>query len=485
MQALVSLVLTLAAVRVFDAQNYGWYMVLWGLVEITRPLGGLGLLPALQQFLPEMAIGASRGQLVRFVAWIMWLQYVISLICMLLLVFFWAMLGRWLGFPVEQGNLGWLAGLIILTVQGAEFTAHGLEALLDQKSAQFTRALFPTLRLFGLAILTSLGSVGLQSVLFIDLVSAAICVVVATVALLQRLESLRPNGTRQFTFSEIRTFIWHMSGVQMLNAISSPGSVRILVAKVLGPELTGQFSFLQQLIAQAARMMPSILLADMVRPILISRRVKDESSSSAVTSGILWKANIALIWPGVALMLVAGDAVISLLSGGRIAHGGTSMVWMMLSLTSMAQSQIVTLLMQIHRHTAALRSVSLTALLIPLCAWGGAWYGLQMAAVGVAIATWVRGTLGLLVLHRRGLDLAADTSGVLRLFSALVVSTLLGWTFGTWFGQWVAGSVFLATFVIGVLLAQPLESIESELIQQVLGVRRAHFLRFFVYKRDR
>ncbi|MDV7397900.1 hypothetical protein RZS08_41250, partial [Arthrospira platensis SPKY1] len=53
-QAVAMIGFTLIAVRVLPPSDFATYMLAFGLVEAGRPLVSLGLVPMLQQFLPDM-----------------------------------------------------------------------------------------------------------------------------------------------------------------------------------------------------------------------------------------------------------------------------------------------------------------------------------------------------------------------------------------------------------------------------------------------
>jgi len=470
-QAVATLTFTLLAVRVLGAADYGAYMVLWGLIELARPLSSLGLLPALQQFLPEMALHADRNQLFRFVRWTTVARF--SLLSAFALGFyvFWVPLSGWLGFTAVQQTGTWLVCLMIVTVHGASFTDQMLESLLEQRFAQAVRALFPLLRLAGLLALLLTGRVTLVNMLWVDALVSALCLALAEWSLLRQLKGLRPDGSKTFTWQEIGTYIWHLSGAQLLNAVANPGTLRILVSRLLGLEVAGQFAFLQQLIMQFNRFLPSVLLANLVRPMLIARQVQGDSDSVATGTGVLWKLNIALVWPGVALMLVAGDPVMSMLSGGRLAGAGLAMAWMVFGAASIAQSQIVAIAMQVYRYSALVRTTSLAGLAAPLFVWAASHLGLAGTCAGFALALWLRGAIGLTLLQRCERRIALDLRGAFRLLSALVAATAAAWVAAHWLQPLVAVAVLLVVYLGALLVAKPLTLSEFNLLERALGAR--------------
>ena len=146
-QAVLSLLLTLLAVRLLAPADYGVYMVLWGLVEFGRPLSAIGLIATMQQFLPEMALHADRGQLLRFLRVLRAGRLLLLLGWAGAAYLAWGPLVHWLGVPTERVPPAWIVPALFVVLMGAEFAEQGLEALLDQRFSQAVRALFPALRI--------------------------------------------------------------------------------------------------------------------------------------------------------------------------------------------------------------------------------------------------------------------------------------------------------------------------------------------------
>jgi O-antigen/teichoic acid export membrane protein len=477
-QAVLTLALTLLAVRLLPAADYGAYMVLWGLIEVGRPLSSLGLSAALQQFLPEMALHARPAAFTRF----LWLMRAARLALLavwgLAILLAWPQLTSWLGLDARQLPAGWIVASLFVALMAAEFAQQGLEALMDQPTSQTVRALLTVMRLSGLLALVAVAQVSVWTVILVDLASALVCLLLSEAGLWRRARAVRPDGSREFAAGEVARFAWHLSGVQMVNAIASAGTVRLLVSRALGVEAAGQFAFLQQLVVQATRTMPSLLLADVVRPMLIAQRALGDHARVAVAAGLMWKANVLLIWPLVPLMAVAGDGLISALSGGRIVHGGLPMAWLTLALASTAQIQVVNTLMQVFRHSAQLRNVSLSVLALPLLAWAGMPLGLPGAAAGVALGTWLRGLLGGWAARRVNLPSLGDRRLMLRLIVLLLAVSALAVAVRWAAGDLAAAAVMLLTTMVGVAALRPLDAVECNLLESALGPRARALRRF-------
>lgn len=478
-QALAVFALTLLAVRVLEPKEFGAYMVLWGAIEIGRPLTSLGLLPAVQQFLPELASQGSPQALHRFVRWMAIARGTLIVGFAGLVWLFFADIAGWVGFTPVTPSIALLAAALLIMVQGAEYAEHMLEALLEQRLAQVVRVLMPMLRVLGLLALSLAGPVTLQSTLWLDVTVSALCLGAAEVGLVHRLRRLQPQGTREPSLKEILHFVGHMSVVQLLSAVSGPGPLRLIVAKLLGLEAAGQFSFLQQLITQARRLLPSILMANLIRPAMVARQVQGASGTVGVAGGLLWKLDFSLIWAVVAAMAVAGDWVVALLSGGRIAHGGAAMAWMTAGAALVAQSQLGSMMMQVFRYMPLVSRISLLSLLAPLLVALLAPLGLASAAAGLAVAHGVNAMATMWLLQRQPMRMCLDSAGLLRLCLALVLCTLLAWPLQGSMNEPAVLALLLSLYGIAAVVCKPLSSQEFALIQRLLGpfAQRLAFMR--------
>lgn len=473
-QALATLALTLLAVRLLPLPDYGAYMVLWGIVELGMPLTSLGLLPAVQRFLPEYAARGSAASLRRFVRLAALARLALILVFCAVLVGAWPAIAGWLGLPPLRGPVAYATAAVVLLVLINRFVAEMLECLLEQRYAQVARALLPIGRLVGLCALWAAGEVSLLNVLIVDVAAAALASLAAEVWLAQRMRALKPSGESTVVSGpELLKFIWHMSAAQVLNALSGVGAIRLIVARILGLEVAGVFSFLQQLMTIAGRYLPSTLLANMVRPLLISRHAAGHVTDVAVGHGLLWKMNVATAWPIVVLALVVGEPTVEWLSGGHIRGAGWPLVLLLVGLVAAAQTQVVNMALQVARRTDLVRNISALAVVAPVLVWALAPMGLAGAAAAVAMAALVRSAAGIFALQRLDEKAALDGHGVARILAVLALAALSGMALKSFlWWPWLAVSV-VCVYLAGVGLSRPLAPSESELLVRALGPRFA------------
>lgn len=470
-QALATVALTLATVRLLDQSDYGAYMLVWGLVEFAMPVTSLGLLPAAQRYLPDLAVQGSVGEVRRLVRTLSLARGGLVLLACVALALSWQLSFAWMQLPVAGPHLAALVAGLVGTQVMLRFAAEMLESLLEQAHAQSLRALVALGRLAAVAGLWWTDTLSLLNLLVAELLISVTLWFLGEWWLRQRLRRLEPAGDRMLDRFEFWTFVWHMAGVQLLSAAANDGLLRIAVARALGLEAAGHFAFLQQMLAIAQRYMPSTLLANLVRPMLISRHADARHGEVAVAFGFLWKVNLMIAWPLLPAALLGGTALIHSLSGGRVQDAGLALAMMMLALAATAQNQIVVMSMQVYRYTVLARRVSVLALAAPPFVWVGASHGIVGAAGGLAAALMLRASVGLWTLRRQPLGADLDWVGAGRFCAVLLLGTGAAWAAASWVGNPGAAALLLGLVAMGTRLMPPLRRAEFELVERALGRR--------------
>lgn len=477
-QALATFALMLLAVRWLPLGEYGAYMLVWGLCELAVPLTSLGLLQALQQFLPRLAAHANRREVRRFVRTMAAARLALTLGVIGLMLLFWPRIAGWFGLTlVADLSSGLLVAALIVAVLGARYVAEVLECLLEQRDAQLVRALQPVARLVGLAGLWFSGNLNLTRLLWVDLLVSLAALAWGQWMLARRLRALSPDGELVLPWREVRSFVGHMSLSQGLVAAGDAGAVRLIAGRVLGLEAAGIFAFLQQLTVTANRYLPSILLANVVRPMLVVRHAAGDLATVGVGVAVLWKMNLALMCGALAVVIVGGDGLLVLLSGGAAQAAGLPMALLLVGLLGSAMSQIVAMALQIHGLASRVTLVSLAAPTTLLCAWyGGLHGGLLGLAWGVAVSMWLRAAVVMATAQTGPQRAPLDWSGALRLILATVGVVALGAWLGRYVGTLWAAALAAGLYVALLLWLKPLNATEGELIGRGLG-HRGHWIR--------
>lgn len=466
-QAIAAFALVLLVIRLLPPLEYGAYVLLVGLVELCRPLASLGLVHAVQQFLPELAVKGTRRGLREFV-------YLTTAACLMLMLalaaglyLLWAPLTALFDLQaVSSPHWALMVGLLLFATLGAEFAEEALDALLEQRFAQAIRAFYPVARLVGLGALAYADAVTLLAVIWLDIGIAALCFIAAELVLLRKLRAIRPSGEREVPWRDIALFCWHLTGADLISASGNPGALRLVAAYALGPVTAGHFAFLQQLLSQFARALPAVQLVGLVRPMLITARLRDDTERLRAANSLMHKSNVLLLLPLVIVAGAAGGAVLSSLSGGRIDQASVALL--LVALTALAQTwhRITAVILQVHRLSALTRRNSLFAPTAPAFVLAGAAHSLEGALLGLTMAALLRSAAATWSLGRAVPGLTVDLRGLLGIVGVGVAALVAGWLLAL--HAPVASVVAaLAFFAIGVLWLRPLAAAEAELIASV------------------
>lgn len=482
MQGLAHFILMLWVVRLLGLSDYGAYMTLWGIVDMTAPLSSLGMLEAARRFLPDLATRGNTGAVYTFIKWATLVRFTILFAWAGGIALLWPTLAGWIGFSAVQASQSWVAVPLIVTVLGFRYAAEMLETLLEQRWSQLARALMPIGQLLGVSILVGMGAVSLSMLLWVDLIASLFCLLLAEWALYLRLGRLNVAGNHHVTLREVTNFAWNMSGANLLHATASAGALRLIAARVLGLEAMGLYSFLQQLLNIINRYMPAQLLANIIRPMLIARRAAGETEVVSLGMGLMWKSNLLIVLVGIAVFAIVGDTTISVVSGRHIDGGGFVMLVLLLGLGASSQGMLINMALQIYDRTGALRALSLLILLVPIAGWFAGKFGLASFVAGIAAARWLHNGFALWWIQRNGVRIALDFAGLARTIILVVVTMAPMWFIGEQMGAFRAFIATVALLLLAFLLARPLSQSDETILKRALK-SNVRFLRPFVYAR--
>lgn len=480
-QAIASFIFTLWLVRLLVPADYGTYMVLWGMVEMMVPLSSLGMREAVRRFLPELATRGAPGALICFVRWMTLIRFAILVAWAMLITIFWPDIAAWMGLSAPQQDASFLATGLIITVISFRYASEMLESLLEQRWSQLVLIFMPLGRLAGLVVLVVVDNLTLERLLWVDLIVSLNCFLLAEFFLIRKLRNLPGIGDFRIDARKIAGFSWHMSGVNLLNAISTAGALRILVARTLGIEAAGMFAFLQQLVMFIGKYLPASLLSNIIRPMLISRYVAGDVNVVKQGMALLWKSNLIIITAYMAMIGIAGDELMLLASNGQFPDMGMTMLIMVLGLGASSQRQLVIMVMQIFPYTRQLSYFSILAVLTPLAVIVGSDWGLIGVASGIVLSTWLMSGLTLFWLNRQVGRINLDWFGSICGLGLAILLASVGWEVKSEFGAWWALTITLLAYGPGLVLVKPLNSLDMALLNR--GLRQyAHFLTFLARK---
>jgi O-antigen/teichoic acid export membrane protein len=431
LQAALSALLLLWVVRLLTVDDYGAYVSIIGLVELLVPLASFGLLEGVQRFVPQVAAAGNRHELRQVVVRLCMARLLTLLIVMVIFLWQWEQFARLISFSEKHILATTYAPLLILFTLGFRFLAEILEACLEQGRSQYLRAGEPVYKVIGIGVFLFAGNdMNLQSYLFIEIGVSVILLLSAAISLHRLLSSIgHETGTESAVKAgEIFSFCWHMTAVAISRAATSEGALRLVVSNVLGLQAVASFGFLQRLQSLIARYLPSMLLRNLVRPVLISRYLRghDFNELSYPTSFLL-KINWLLIGTIICGIVGVVDELLLFLSGGKFAEMGAVFIVMLAGVAINSNRLLVEMVMQLVNLTRQLRLLSILGAFALVVCYAIARYGLLPLVMTVSIYAAIWNSLTMRVVKIQGFNYASDWRGLSVLVLASCLASLLAW----------------------------------------------------------
>jgi hypothetical protein len=168
-------------------------------------------------------------------------------------------------------------------------------------------------------------------------------------------------------------------------------------------------------------LLPSTMLASLIRPMLIARRAKGQASRVADACALLWRSNFLFLWPLAPLVYGGGELIARTLSSGRLADG-LAFTGMFIALLAMTQVQVNAIILQVHNRSGDLVRAAALSLAAPLFVAAGATVSLAGAAFGLFAAYAVRSAFSAWLIQRSNARMALDARGA----AAYAVAIVLG-----------------------------------------------------------
>ena len=473
-------VLVLALVRILPVADYGAYMLIVGTAELLLQVGSCGILPLAQRYLPQMLTTVPIRTLNRFVAFMVVAQLVVLTIIAAVLGWYWNSLGPVFGLSAEQIARTSLAAWLFLVIPAFRFSSELLEAMLAQ--GQTARAIMVFVRAAAIVVLVLVKpKIGLTDVLVVDLVSTSLCVLLSWSSIRHTMASLHsPAASGALPVREMFTFAWHMALVGPMSGTASPGAIRLALANGLGVTQSGLFAFLQSLERLVSRYLPATLVRNLIRPILISRTIGQGSTDLLKAgTGLLLKSNMLTVVGGLVVIAVCGDQLVLIMSGHKFKGAGLTLLLLYVNMIATSQRGVQEMVMQITGHTRQLWITTVVSPVALFLVWAFSKYGLNVAVLIVTAGSMTANWLASWVLHVRTDWFRVDWRGMAAIFLPGLAAAAIGLALATWMRPLLAGAIAPLFFVLFLRIGRPFEAREIRTIERAVGKRAAGVLRGF------
>lgn len=324
---LIGITTLLLLVRSLSRDDYGVYITLFAAFEILQLAASPGAYAIAFRYLPELRPAGGGVGLQALVHRVTAYRIGTLVLCGAALYIAAPALAELAG-AAYTTNVVRLFALMLCFEGTARFIDVQFESLLQQGRAQVSALLRNGSKLVGLLVVGGAGQheVSLEMWLSIEVATSALGAAFSTGLLLQYgakrgreavAQTLHmPAMARQLRFSVPTYFS------QVLYLLTGTEMVKLLVSRLLGVQAIAAFGFASALSATIQKYLPSYLLIGWVRPLFISARSGGRSTADLVNlAGTVIKINVLMLAPITTALLVAGEPLLALLSGGRMTDG--------------------------------------------------------------------------------------------------------------------------------------------------------------------
>lgn len=340
--------------RFTSVQTYAAFTALTGMASLAVVLAELGLERALGRFIPDGMLHAGRRAVLRLVLVATLVRLAMALALAGLIALGWDVLRRVLGgaglgaFPVE----------LVFFIGAACLFQHFsvvLQSMMMQK--QLTRVMMiqwtGRMLLIG-AALAGGTAISLSTALWIMTLPELACALAFVLVLRRRLGGAPAPDEVAFdpAWPDWRALLRVARdnyGYAVLAAPPQGFSMRLFAAALMPTEFVAAFGFFLTLVERARQFVPVYFLYNLMEPMVVATYLR-ERDFGALNRKVqtLYKLNSLVLLPAVAVLAVAGDAVVAVLAGGRY----TAQAWVLVVVVAQVLLGAQALLLQLVLNAA-------------------------------------------------------------------------------------------------------------------------------------
>lgn len=479
--AVVGFALLLLVVRALPASDYGIYIVLLAVLEITQLASNLGLFAAAYRYVPELRSQNQGSTLHNLLARL-------SALRLLTLIAAVTVIGLLVKPIAELLNLqGYehvfvLYGFIVVAEGFARYLDILFDSLLLQRYSQIAILVRYGLRLIGLifAMAATAGEVSLTDWVKIELIASFVGAMLSAVMLFKYSFNLkkRSPGLIKNNVSSRRYLIFagpsYLS--QLIGLVYGPETTKLILIKIAGVLEVGAFGFAASVSAMLQRYLPVFLLLGLVRPLFVSTHdAIDRNKRLGQLSNVVLKLNFFVLFPLIAFMLASGDQLTSVLSGGKFPDAGNYLLIFMVLLvfqTWHAVLGLVTLALEdgvsgLHGTVLGLLGLLGGIAFLPK-------YGTYSLCMGLVLSEIIWCAYVLFSLYRKGLAIENDWLGTAKIFIFSGVGWIVTELIQGLFEIPQIATIFIDLIIISIIfillsyLIKPFSHEERNLINKIL-----------------
>lgn len=424
----VGIAVLLLTVRILTPGDFGRFVAAIAFLEIFYLATGFGLSAIAQRYVAEFRVKAGSQQFTSFLLGMLARRLAFAAAGALLVAggaTVWAESGA-PSLPVDISPV--FLGLLVAGCI-TRYLDEIFPALLLQGYTQGLVLAAHCLRLCGLILLPRFGiAIGFSEIVLIELGAALVCTLGGALLLWRYLTSESAhNSTEHHDNPRMWPVARRFYLVQLLGQAWSPNAGKLIVSERLGLAVTAGYGFIQSLTDMARNYLPAYLLANWLRPLMVSRYLKqgDLLEVNAMAS-LMFKLSLMCIVPLAVFFLAWGDRFVEWLSAGKFTEGSALLTAFCMLLACQSLHAVVTMITAtVERPEASVVATVASCIALPL-AWLGANIFGAIGVVGAMVAgegIWIATVI--LLLRRSHLSIAVDPLGTAKIILSALPAYIL------------------------------------------------------------
>lgn len=353
--------------------HYANYITSFALLEVGLVLSNFGMEWVTAVFIPQAKLKVSGNTLRIFIWRCIAVQFGTLMIGAGVLFMAAPTLSDWLKLEGAVAALQVYAIVMFVEGMGRVFRDQILACLLLQAAGQISQMVRNIFMLiFVFLIFQKDAWRTAEGLAYAELFASTSSLIIAAIFLFQYLKSCRDDPASDPD--------WHLpSWSKMLRAgrnawlsnlanMSWGGqTVILLVTRLIGVEATAPMGFARNLSEQIRRFMPMDFLLGVIRTLLVARFLEERSLSKlGIRVGLIFRINLLFLIPLIILLIIRGDEVCSILSGGRYESAHWFLIGWLGVLMAWAHHRLTDLMAHILERSGVTSRISILLCITPL-----------------------------------------------------------------------------------------------------------------------
>lgn len=348
--AVVGFSILLLLVRLLSPQEYGVYIAMLAMLEITQLASNFGLIAVAHRYVPELRSKNNGGALYRLIIQLC----SVRLVTLLIAAIFLSSSAEWVASLIGLSGYEAVLAMYLVVIVSEGFARYLdviFDSLLLQGYSQVCILVRNSIRLIALIFFMYQGKSEISLLLWVkvEMFASVLGAIFSGIQLSIYARKMKLLSSNTYYHHSMFHKYFSFTGPNYLGQIVflmyGPDVAKLIITNVLGVVQAGAFGFAASFVSMLQRYMPIFLLLGMVRPLFVSAHLQSGKDIKLnCLSNLLLKLNLFFLIPMMAYFLVCGDTFAEVLSGGKFPKAGGIMVALVILLVIQTWNAVLSLL---------------------------------------------------------------------------------------------------------------------------------------------